>query len=315
MLQIKALLPSSCANIALFLYMNKRIRITLNDAEQHLAMHMLKSRDGHGRSQGLDFNHTGVELAFCKAFNIYPGTHADHGLFRADIAPGRDGTPNISAEIHCDGSGFPAATISLLSRGGFVLDRARITSRLPEFYIDYNPEGELIRHRIYFYSPWRNGKRHTSVALNHMEYDLSIYLASRRYAGNRSHGIIDQKIGKQSVADTDIGGIGGEIAFCKLFNFYPDLSLSPRRGGCDCVTKSGRTVDVKHTPYNTGKLLAYRKEECAVDYYALMVGEFPEFDCRGYIPADALIRKENLRDMGYGYLSYTLSQEQLCQIA
>ena len=66
------------------------------------------------------------------------------------------------------------------------------------------------------------------VSLNTGEQIVAKVIAKLRYEENRKNGVHDKKIGPQNNEETDLGGIGGEIAFCKLLNLMPDLSIKPR---------------------------------------------------------------------------------------
>ena len=64
------------------------------------------------------------------------------------------------------------------------------------------------------------------VTLNDAEQRLARYLARQRYESNRNQGVTNNRVGPQSDEVTDLEGIAAEIAFCKLFNVYPDLEHS-----------------------------------------------------------------------------------------
>jgi hypothetical protein len=131
-------------------------------------------------------------------------------------------------------------------------------------------------------------------------------------AVNGKRGITDQRIGPQSSFQIDIDGLKGEFAFCKLFNFWPDMMLGERPLH-DLMTPLGG-VDVKTTRYRTGKMLATKKKQSIpADWYALMWLENDNtLHFFGAATADQLLNDSNLRDLGYGE-SYALDQDQLVQ--
>lgn len=136
-------------------------------------------------------------------------------------------------------------------------------------------------------------------------------LAEQRHATNRQAQVTNRRIGPQSDAETDLNGIGGELAFCLLANCCPDLSVSPRRGGWDCTTQRGSRVDVKTSRYEDAQLVAtIGKRLTDADVYVLMVGTFPVYRLAGWCTAAQLLRTENVTDLGYGP-TYALSQAQL----
>lgn len=110
------------------------------------------------------------------------------------------------------------------------------------------------------------------VTLNIAEIKLAEYLAKVRYASNRAAGVVDTKIGYQDTVYTDLNGMGGELAFCKLRGIYPDTSTEPRSGGYDCIDQFGSTFDIKTTKYPNGRLLVDPKKVNAnVQYYVLIL--------------------------------------------
>jgi hypothetical protein len=150
------------------------------------------------------------------------------------------------------------------------------------------------------------------IKLNKIEQKLAKLVAKERYDTNRENKVVNNRIGKQSNEQTDLNGIGAEIAFCKYANLYPDYSVFPRKGGADCISRTGKKIDVKTTTYSTGHLIAVGTTTIGnVDVYVLMIGDFPIYEFKGWCTEDELIQNKNLKDFGYGKLSYSLSQEQL----
>jgi hypothetical protein len=150
------------------------------------------------------------------------------------------------------------------------------------------------------------------VILNEAEQRLAQYLAKRRHDAARMDGIPDMKMGPQSAYDTDLEGIAAEIAFCKIMNVYPDTDIVVgTRPISDAYTTSMGSVDVKATKYKNGRLLATTKKYANhPDSYALMVGEFPRYKFVGWVPAEELLMKKNIRDLGHGE-GYALDQSML----
>lgn len=105
-------------------------------------------------------------------------------------------------------------------------------------------------------------------------------------------------------------GFAAELAFCKLFNVYRDFDMQYL--GYDVVITLGeerRTVDIKQTPYNEGRLLADMGGKIC-DLYVLMIGQFPTFIYRGSIPGAILCRAENIETIG-GKQFYAAQQSKL----
>lgn len=156
-----------------------------------------------------------------------------------------------------------------------------------------------------------NAEIGTCVELCEAEQRLAKYLAAERERMNRDGGVTNSRVGPQSDAETDLTGIGAELAFCRIMNVYPDLTLGPRKGGADGWW-AGRACDVKGSRYPDGKLLARptKLERHGATLYALMTGEFPSYVFRGLTSADALLRADRLIDLGHGQ-TYAMTQDDL----
>lgn len=124
---------------------------------------------------------------------------------------------------------------------------------------------------------------------------------------NQTNGVISRGPRK---LDPDINGMGGEIAVCKYFNRFPDLTIGPHFSGFDLKVK-GKRIDVKTTSYKPGYLQAKstkKKEAC--DIYILVYACFPEFEILGGVTSEKFIHSVNIKDLGYGP-TYTLEPNQL----
>ena len=110
--------------------------------------------------------------------------------------------------------------------------------------------------------------------------------------------------------------LGHELAFCKMFNLYPDLDTDrmPPYPEFDAVLRDGWTVDVKTTRYDDGRLLVDvrkgRKVD-GVDFYCLMTGEFPgPYTFRGFMAKSVLVKPERKRVVS-GHEAYAADQSEL----
>jgi hypothetical protein len=117
-----------------------------------------------------------------------------------------------------------------------------------------------------------------------------------------------------SLHEMNINGFGAELAFCALCGVIFDSSTVQSENHftkVDCTLKDGRTVDVKNTIYENGKLIArLGKEKTTVDLFALMTGKFPCFTFRGWAKYIQLIDNKNIKDLGWGN-AYCLNQSEL----
>ena len=155
-----------------------------------------------------------------------------------------------------------------------------------------------------------------TVSLTTAERKLSHFVAKNRNGNNRHFNKANLKISSEDAATVDLEGMCGEIAFCKLFNVYPDLDTNrePPHPLHDCILSNGMRVDVKTTKYENGKLLVDarkgRKTD-GVDFYALMTGSFPgPYTFRGFIAREQIIQPHKL-GLLCGYKSYMAEQSEL----
>jgi hypothetical protein len=134
------------------------------------------------------------------------------------------------------------------------------------------------------------------VDLSLIERRLSRAVGEARYAGARKAGIADQQIGRQTSAQTDLDGAGGEIAFGRLANVYPLLTIGEIDRGFDCWL-GGYSVDVKVARKESGNLVASYHLTRVPDLYVLMVGTFPSYEFRGWTWKEALLQPENVVEL------------------
>lgn len=133
------------------------------------------------------------------------------------------------------------------------------------------------------------------IILEEYEQKLCRSFGRARYQTARDSGVENKKIGDQSNEETDVDGFAAELAFAKLMNLYPDLSIGARRGGVDLLLGSGKKVDVKQTKYPNGRLLAAPHCTGENDYYVLMTGSLKDgarFTYRGFATKAELINEK-----------------------
>lgn len=148
------------------------------------------------------------------------------------------------------------------------------------------------------------------ITLSEGEQRIARFLARERYTRAREQGIENRRIGPQSDEQTDLEGIGAELAYCKLKNLWPDLSYGHRPDE-DCVGHDGERIDVKATRWPNGRLIvAQWKRGKRPDKYALMIGEFPTYRFAGEMEAEHVFMDGNLADLGHGEV-YAIPQSRL----
>ena len=157
-----------------------------------------------------------------------------------------------------------------------------------------------------------------TITLTYCEQKLAHFVAKHRNGNNRHFNVANLKISAESPLTVDLEGIAGEIAFCRLFNVYPDLDTDrePPHPLYDAVIPPppGFRIDVKTTKYDTGKLLVDArkgKKTDGVDFYALMTGSFPgPYTFRGFIAREQIIQPHKI-GLLCGYKSYMAEQSEL----
>lgn len=145
-----------------------------------------------------------------------------------------------------------------------------------------------------------------AVILNEDEIRIALYIAKRRGRWNRDDGTRSRKFdGNLSDVEIDRLGAGGELAFSKLHNVYPDLFIRrvtrKNDDGGDVVLR-GITVDIKTRPNDRPAFLNVAEWKSHVQAYALMTGpvltpemEHARFEFHGFITGADLRQNGNAR--------------------
>lgn len=143
------------------------------------------------------------------------------------------------------------------------------------------------------------------------ESAIAQMLAVMRNTTARQNGVKDKQMGKQNPIEIDRDGIISEMAFGKAFNLYPDLSVYPRKGGADLISRNKKKIDVKATRYRTGNLVIHiDKPVDEVDIYVLAIVDGDDVDLIGYIQSEVAISQENISNLGHGN-GYVIDQSRL----
>jgi len=150
-----------------------------------------------------------------------------------------------------------------------------------------------------------------TVTLSPDEERIAQWVAHQRQARNDLARVVDTRASTTTSSEgIHLQGFRAELAFCKLFNVYPDFDTTPRRGSSDCA-RWGESIDVKSTTHTHGKLICFaRKRELASDVYALLVDDGPAFRFVGFTRATELFTDAHLTDLGRGP-TYTMTQAEL----
>lgn len=151
------------------------------------------------------------------------------------------------------------------------------------------------------------------VRLLPAESRLVEWMARQVAARIEKEGWNQPTVGQGSWLDYARQGFGAEIAFCKLFNVYPDLSIDgPARAGCDITLHDGRTIEIKSIDAPWKNLIAplNTADKPRPDYFGLMVCNSPYYEWMGAIPADEFLVPGRLKNLGRG-LTYVASPNEL----
>lgn len=149
------------------------------------------------------------------------------------------------------------------------------------------------------------------ITLSETERKVVEAIAEARYKSNRALKVKDKQVGKQDKAFIDLNGLGGEWAFCKIVNVYPDFEIGVRSIH-DAVALGG-SWDIKTTDIEHGQLLvrpSKHREQKKCDYYALVVGSMPDYRLAGWASASEIFDPARLTDLGHGQ-TYAIPQEEL----
>jgi hypothetical protein len=137
------------------------------------------------------------------------------------------------------------------------------------------------------------------VTLNPFEQWIAKGLAAKRLEQNQADGARDMNQSGQDPRVIELEGIGGELAYCKLFNIYPDLQYTERAAE-DAISALHGRVDVKTAAPGRNLVIKATKQGTTVAGYVLMLGAFPEYEYAGYMPTAEALADENLKTIRDG---------------
>lgn len=124
------------------------------------------------------------------------------------------------------------------------------------------------------------------ITLTESEQMIVNYVAKCRNEANIANG--SHKRGAASTMtgfEIDQQGFGGELAFCKAMNVFPDFTVFCRSAAKgedngDC-TVQGLRIDVKTSKKATSALWVKEGKKGCADAFALVTGTFPTFTVVG----------------------------------
>jgi hypothetical protein len=123
------------------------------------------------------------------------------------------------------------------------------------------------------------------ITLTESECLIAKFLAKTRTQKDLLAGAVATPYADRDQQEINENAFGAEMAYCKMFNIYPDLSTNPRVGGEDGITLLGEKVDVKNTErkwyHYFVKKTKSETPNAKVDYFAWMIGKLPTFEYIG----------------------------------
>lgn len=148
------------------------------------------------------------------------------------------------------------------------------------------------------------------ITLDNHEQQIVREIALTRHKNNIDRGSRSYKMGGGDDLLINLEGTAGEFAFCKLQNIYPDMTVD-HPIPFDCYHRIFGFIDVKTTKKPNGMLLVGTwKSRSIPNHYALMVGEFPTYEFKGFFLGEEVFKPENLVDLGHGD-TYGIPQDRL----
>jgi len=149
--------------------------------------------------------------------------------------------------------------------------------------------------------------------LTESEQLIAKFVAEQRTTNNRNAGTTNMRKSEMSDFEIDLQGFGGELAFCRLANVFPDLTVHNRSASKgedqgDCVL-DGQRIDVKTSKKADAALWVPVRKIGTADAYALMVGEFPTFRLVGMADVQTVKECKVYND------SHVVDQDKLVSLA
>lgn len=147
-----------------------------------------------------------------------------------------------------------------------------------------------------------------TITLTSLEVRLVKQAAIERHKHDRQNGAKATLYHEGDAIKAEENSYGGEVAFCKIFNLYPDMDTA-HFATFDVCLPNGLTVDVKTTHRLGGRLIVKPTGHHA-DLYALMIGELPTYSFVGIAYAGDILQAHRL-DRSLPFPAYAMNQAEL----
>ena len=150
------------------------------------------------------------------------------------------------------------------------------------------------------------------ATLNDVEQRICKYVAKKRFEHCRKIKSEATVYGSETAKFREFNSYGAELAFCRLWNIYPDTEYE-KFGIEDCELPSGKLVDIKCTTLENGRLMVKKiKRKGETDYFVLMIGRFPTYRFAGAIKREDIITEDRL-DSTLHHPAYCADQSYLLE--
>ena len=135
------------------------------------------------------------------------------------------------------------------------------------------------------------------ITLTDAEQYVARVIANLRTTNNRKANTHNCNNSDRPDIELDLEGFAGELAFCRLFNVFPDFTSDNRsalkgQDNGDCVLQ-GKRIDVKTTNSTLGYARVNERKRGCADVFAFMHGKFPNFRFIGFVAHDVIFSQWN----------------------
>ncbi len=137
----------------------------------------------------------------------------------------------------------------------------------------------------------------SSTELSKTELEIAKLVGQKRHRHNMNVGAKTTMYNNKGSEENHIEAMEGELAFCKIFNVYPDLTTD-RFGSYDAVLPTHDFIDVKTKQSQYDEAIMFVKEtdkKRAVDFFSLMVKKNDLFVFKGFMLAREVMVPRRLK--------------------
>ncbi len=136
-----------------------------------------------------------------------------------------------------------------------------------------------------------------TITLTELEKKMAVAMGTARFEAVKAWFEERGLVCKDNLG-ANVLGAEAELAFCKMFNVYPDWTTNSRVGGFDIMFHGLRT-EVKGAPdWGRNTLLMVQNKKCSDDFDigVLMIGSDGQYRFGGWLWSHEICKKENLAD-------------------